>query len=64
MSEPATGNGVFTENPGIAGMINRADVALLVCRCLNSDATNNKVLSAIDANMLFGQPEFEKFHLD
>ncbi|KOP26086.1 oxidoreductase [Hapalosiphon sp. MRB220] len=63
-SEPATGNGVLTENPTIAGMINRADVALLVCRCLNSDAANNKVLSAIDANMLFGQPEFEKFHLD
>ncbi len=63
-SEPATGNGVLTENPTIAGMINRADVALLVCCCLNSDAANNKVLSAIDANMLFGQPEFEKFHLD
>ncbi|MGJ5675651.1 MAG: SDR family oxidoreductase [Nostochopsis sp.] len=63
-SEPATGNGVLSENPRIAGMINRADVALLVCRCLNSDAANNKVLSAIDANMLFGQPEFEKFNLD
>ncbi|BAZ66558.1 MAG: SDR family oxidoreductase [Pelatocladus maniniholoensis HA4357-MV3] len=63
-SESATGNGVLTENPGIAGMINRADVGLLVCRCLNSDVANNKVLSAIDANMLFGQPEFEKFNLD
>ncbi len=63
-SESATGNGVLTENPAIAGMINRADVAQLVCRCLNSDAANNKVLSALDANMLFGQPEFEKFHLD
>ncbi|MBD2430350.1 MULTISPECIES: SDR family oxidoreductase [Fischerella] len=63
-SEPATGNGVLTEDPRIAGMINRADVAQLVCRCLNSDAANNKVLSAVDANMLFGQPEFEKFNVD
>ncbi|MER3494188.1 MAG: NAD(P)-dependent oxidoreductase [Mastigocladus sp. ERB_26_2] len=63
-SESATGNGVLTEDPRIAGMINRADVAQLVCRCLNSDAANNKVLSAVDANMLFGQPEFEKFNVD
>ncbi|MCX7592277.1 MAG: SDR family oxidoreductase [Fischerella sp.] len=63
-SEPATRNGVLTEDPRIAGMINRADVAQLVCQCLNSDRTNNKVLSAVDANMLFGQPEFEKFNLN
>lgn len=63
-SESATGNGVLTEDPRIAGMINRADVAQLVCRCLNSDAANNKILSAVDANMLFGQPEFEKFNVD
>jgi uncharacterized protein YbjT (DUF2867 family) len=62
-SEPATRNGVLTEDPRIAGMINRADVAQLVCQCLNSDRANNKVLSAVDANMLFGQPEFEKFSL-
>ncbi|WP_315791668.1 SDR family oxidoreductase [Fischerella sp. JS2] len=63
-SEAATGNGVLTEDPHIAGMINRADVAQLVCCCLNSNAANNKVLSAIDANMLFGQREFEKFNVD
>ncbi|NWF59251.1 MAG: SDR family oxidoreductase [Fischerella sp.] len=62
-SEPATRNGVLTEDPRIAGMINRTDVAQLVCQCLNSDRANNKVLSAVDANMLFGQPEFEKFSL-
>ncbi len=63
-SESATGNGVLTEDPRIAGMIHRADVAQLVCRCLNSDAANNKILSAVDANMLFGQPQFEKFNVD
>lgn len=63
-SEPTTGNGVLTENPRIAGTIHRADVALLVCRCLNSERPNNKILSAIDRNMLYGQPEFEELSLD
>jgi nucleoside-diphosphate-sugar epimerase len=64
VSEPATGNGVLTEEPRISGSIHRADVAELVCRCLNSDRANNKVFSAVDRNMLFGQPEFEEFSLN
>ena len=63
-SEPATGNGILTEDPRIAGTIHRADVAQLVCHSLNSEKTNNKVLSAIDENMIYGQPEFEKITLD
>ncbi|WP_414567096.1 SDR family oxidoreductase [Nostoc sp. CCY 9925] len=70
-SEPATGNGVLTEDPRIIGSINRQDVAELVCRCLNSDAygglhqrAHNKILSAVDRNMLFGQTEFAEFSLD
>lgn len=64
VSEPATGNGVLTEEPRISGSIHRADVAQLVCQCLNSDRANNKVFSAVDRNMLFGQPEFEEFSLN
>ena len=64
VSEPATGNGVLTEEPRISGSIHRADIAQLVCRCLNSELANNKVFSAVDRNMLFGQPEFEEFSLD
>ncbi|WP_375469786.1 SDR family oxidoreductase [uncultured Nostoc sp.] len=63
-SEPATGNGVLTEDPHIIGSINRADVAQLVGRCLNSQHANNKILSAVDRNMLFGQREFAEFSLD
>ncbi|MEH2145901.1 SDR family oxidoreductase [Nostoc sp.] len=63
-SEPATGNGVLTEDPQIIGSINRADVAQLVGRCLNSQRANNKILSAVDRNMLFGQREFAEFSLD
>ena len=62
-SEPATGNGVLTEDPQIIGSINRADVAQLVVRCLNSQRANNKILSAVDRNMLFGQREFAEFSL-
>lgn len=60
-SEQATGNGILTEDPKVAGTIHRADVADLVCRCLLSEKTNNKIFSAIDRNMIYGQPEFEEF---
>lgn len=60
-SEAPTGNAILTENPRIVGSITRPDVAQLVCRCLNSDHANNKILSAVDKNMLFGQPELEEF---
>jgi uncharacterized protein YbjT (DUF2867 family) len=62
-SEPATGSGILTEDCRIAGTIHRADVAQLVCRCLFSEAANNKVLSALDRNMLYSQAAFEEFIL-
>ncbi|MBE9225649.1 SDR family oxidoreductase [Phormidium sp. LEGE 05292] len=60
-SEPSTGNGVLTEDYKIAGTIHRADVAKLVCRCLFSQLGDNKIFSAIDRNMTYGQPEFTEF---
>ncbi|MDZ8051203.1 MAG: SDR family oxidoreductase [Aulosira sp. ZfuVER01] len=63
-SEPATGNGVLTEDARVVGSIHRADVAQFVVRALNSDRTNNKVLSAIDKKQLFGPIEFVEFSLD
>ncbi|MFM7405413.1 MAG: SDR family oxidoreductase [Cuspidothrix sp.] len=63
-SEPVTNNGIITENPHIVGSIHRADVAELVCRCLNSPDTNNKIFSAIDRNMVYpGLPDFVEFAL-
>jgi nucleoside-diphosphate-sugar epimerase len=58
-SEPATGNGVLTPDPTIAGTIHRADVARLVCQCLESEPTNNRVLSAVDRQMTYGSADFE-----
>jgi uncharacterized protein YbjT (DUF2867 family) len=62
-SEPATGNGILTEDCRVAGTIHRADVAQLVCQCLVSDAASNKVLSAVDKQMVYGNPEFEVLNL-
>lgn len=62
-SEVATGNAVLTEDPTVAGIIHRADVAKLVCDCVTSDRANNKVFSAIDRNMLFKLVKFETFEL-
>lgn len=62
-SEPATGNGVLTEDYKIAGTIHRADVAHLVCQCLSSDTADNKILSAVDRHMLYGQASFEELRL-
>ncbi|MGB3205959.1 MAG: SDR family oxidoreductase [Crinalium sp.] len=61
--EPATGNGILTENPNVAGIIHRPDVAHLVCECIDSEKTNNKTLSAIDRNMMYGEPDFQEFKL-
>ncbi len=62
-SEPATGNGVVTEDYKVAGTIHRTDVAQLVCQCLASDAANNKILSAVDRNMTYGQASFKELTL-
>jgi uncharacterized protein YbjT (DUF2867 family) len=61
-SEPATGKGMLTEDTHVVGSINRADVAQLVYRCLNSRRANNRVLSAVDRFMIFpGLPAFIEF---
>ena len=62
-SEPATGNGVVTEDYKVAGTIHRADVAQLATKCLLSDTANNKILSAIDRDMVYGQPSFQELVL-
>ncbi|BAU14738.1 NAD dependent epimerase/dehydratase family protein [Leptolyngbya sp. NIES-3755] len=61
-SEPATGTGTLTEDPKIAGSINRADVAELVCRCLVSDRADQKILSALDRAQLFTPTEIAEFN--
>lgn len=63
-SEPATGNGILTEDYRISGTIHRPDVAQLVYKCLVSDRANNKILSALDRDAIYGQSIPEEFQLD
>lgn len=58
-SEPATGNGVLIQDPTIAGSIHRADVADLVCRCIQAPPAFNQVFSAVDRQMLYGTPDLQ-----
>jgi uncharacterized protein YbjT (DUF2867 family) len=60
-SEPATGSAVLTRDVRVSGMIHRADVAALVCQCLESELALGQVLSAIDPNQRFVEFEFEPF---
>ncbi|KAK9816215.1 hypothetical protein WJX74_009237 [Apatococcus lobatus] len=62
-SEPASGNGVLTENNKVCGAINREDAAGLIVRALFSDNADDKVLSAVDSKQLFGQPAYDTFTL-
>ena len=58
-SEPQTGKGVLTESKTVCGAITRSDVAELVCKALRSGKADNKILSAVDAEQLFGEPSYE-----
>lgn len=62
-SEAATNTGVLTEDVTVCGAINREDVASLLVKALFSAAADNKVLSAVDSNQLFGEPKFDAFKL-
>lgn len=42
-SEPATGQGMLTEDTGVCGAVHREDVAQLVVQALLSDKAANKV---------------------
>lgn len=52
VSEPATGNGLLTQNPRVHGFIHRADVALLASRVLRDPATSRHALAAVDRNRM------------
>jgi nucleoside-diphosphate-sugar epimerase len=60
-SEPATGQGVLTLDTHVAGSICRADVAILVCQCLNSEKAERQVLSAFDRQMVYGDASYNEF---
>ena len=50
-SEPATGQGILSQDPEIHGLIHRADMALLVSRSLRDASTLKHAFAAVDAQL-------------
>lgn len=63
VSEPATGNGLLSQNPRIHGFIHRADVALLAFRALRDPATSRQAFAAVDANRMNCETPADPFPL-
>lgn len=62
-TEAPTGKGVLTEDKRVCGAITRSDVAELVVKALRSDKTDNKILSAVDSEQVFGTPSYKPLEL-
>ena len=55
-NDPASGNGVLTENNKVCGAINREDAAGLIVRALFSDNADNKVFLPLYMVAIKAQP--------
>ena len=55
-NDPASGNGVLTENNKVCGAINREDAAGLIVRALFSDNADNKVFLPLPMLAIKAQP--------
>ena len=55
-SEPASGNGILTDDPNVGGTIHRADLARLVVECLDESATIGKIFNAVDRDLIGATP--------
>ena len=55
-SEPASGNGLLTDDPSVGGTIHRADLARLIVDCLDDPDTSRKTFNAVDSNLVGASP--------
>jgi len=51
-SEPASGNGMLTDDPLVSGTIHRADLARLVVDCLDDPESVGRVCNAVDRELV------------
>ena len=58
-SEPATGTAIKTEDHTAMGIINRADLAVLVVECLDDETTIGKIYHTVDPEIK-GQPPLQR----
>lgn len=62
-NDPPTDNWFVTEERGVCGAISRMDVASVVCKALFTDALDNKVVAALDAEKVSTKVEYETIAL-
>ena len=55
-SEPASGNGMLTDDPTVGGTIHRADLARLVVYCLDNPGSSRKIFNAVDRDLIGTTP--------
>ena len=55
-SEPASGNGILSDDPTVGGTIHRADLARLVVDCLDNPQTIGKIFNAVDRELIGATP--------
>ncbi len=51
-SEPASGNGMLTDDATVSGTIHRADLARLVVDCLDDPDSSRKIFNAVDRELI------------
>uniref|UniRef100_A0A0D6R7I9 NAD(P)-binding domain-containing protein n=1 Tax=Araucaria cunninghamii TaxID=56994 RepID=A0A0D6R7I9_ARACU len=59
LNTPPTGKGILLEDPSIAGLISRSDVASLILQVLFNKEAEMKTFSAIDSDKRFPPPTLE-----
>lgn len=55
-SDPASGTAIMTEDHGVMGVINRADLATLAIRCLDDPGTIGRIYHAVDPEITWEAP--------
>jgi len=55
-SQPASGNGMLTDDPTVGGTIHRADLARLVVDCIDDPDTSRKIFNAVDRELIGATP--------
>jgi len=60
LDDPATGEGLVTQDNKVLGAVTRADVAAQLVRCLESDRTIGQVYQVLDRTKMRTEPPFEE----
>lgn len=55
-SDPASGTAIMTEDHGVMGVINRADLAALAIRCIDDPQTAGRIFHTVDPEITWQAP--------